>query len=67
MYYIYKIRWSQTNVELVVVEAESQAVADQVIDEKYADARYRDKAGSTDTLIRFPILNPLSTATVIKA
>ena len=67
MFYIYKIRWSQTNVQTVIVEAESQAIADEVIDEKYADARYREKAGSTKTLIRFPILNPLSTATVIKA
>jgi len=67
MFYIYKIRWSQTDVQTVIVEAETQAIADKVIDEKYVDARYREKAGSTDTLIRFPILNPLSTATVIKA
>lgn len=67
MFYIYRIHWSQTNVELVVVEAESQAVANQVIDEKYADARYWEQAGSTKTLLRFPILNPLSTATLIKA
>ena len=67
MFYIYKIRWSQTDVDTVIVEADSQAIADEVIDDKYVDARYREKAGSTDMLIRFPILNPLSTATVIKA
>lgn len=51
MYYIFRIVWSQTDNDTVIVRAASQEHAQAYVDNRYANAAYVESRGSTDKLL----------------
>jgi hypothetical protein len=48
-YYVFRLTWSQTDSELVIVQANSEQAAR---DKLKSNARYVDRVGATDQIVR---------------
>lgn len=54
MYYVFSLKFSQTDHEMVIVEAKTENAAKHYLAVNYPTARYIDFRGKTDLLYRAP-------------